>query len=67
MCAVSTRMAFLHRRFYLTARNAFLGTGASSMFLGFYFLRTRAAAAAAGFYGVCGTCTRTLLPTKKAS
>jgi hypothetical protein len=47
MCAVSTRMAFLHRRFYLTARNAFLGTGASSMFLG-YFLWTRAAAAAAG-------------------
>ncbi|KAL3802563.1 hypothetical protein ACHAW5_010956 [Stephanodiscus triporus] len=40
MCAVSTRMAFLHRRYDLTARNAFLGTGASSMFSGFYFLWT---------------------------
>jgi hypothetical protein len=40
MCAVSTRMAFLHRRHDLTARNAFLGTGASSMFSGFYFLWT---------------------------
>jgi hypothetical protein len=40
MCAVSTRMAFLHRRYDLTARNAFLGTGASSMFSGFFFLWT---------------------------
>ena len=40
LCAVSTRMAFLHRRYDLTARNAFLGTGASSMFSGFYFLWT---------------------------
>lgn len=40
MCVVSTRMAYLHRRYDLTARNAFLGTGASSMFSGFYFLWT---------------------------
>ena len=40
MCAVSVRMAFLHRQYDLTARNAFLGTGASSLFSGFYFLWT---------------------------
>jgi len=40
MCVASVRMAFLHRKFDLTARNAFLGTAASSLFSGFYFLWT---------------------------
>ena len=40
MCAVSVRMAFLHRRYDLTARNAFLGTAVSSSFSGFYNLWT---------------------------
>jgi len=40
MCAVSVRMAFLHRRYDLTARNAFLGTAVSSSFSGFYYLWT---------------------------
>ncbi|CAB9521064.1 expressed unknown protein [Seminavis robusta] len=40
MCMASVRMAFLHRRFDLTARNAFLGTAVSSLFSGFYFLWT---------------------------
>ena len=40
MCTVSVRMSFLHRRYDLTARNAFLGVAASSMFSGFYFLWT---------------------------
>jgi hypothetical protein len=40
MCLVSIRMSFLHRRYDLTARNAFLGTAASSLFSGFYFLWT---------------------------
>ena len=40
LCLASVRMAFLHRRFDLTARNAFLGTAVSSLFSGFYFLWT---------------------------
>ena len=40
MCTVSVRMAFLHRKYDLTARNGFLGVASSSMFSGFYFLWT---------------------------
>ena len=40
MCFASVRMAFEHRKFDLTARNAFLGTAVSSLFSGFYFLWT---------------------------
>ena len=40
MCSASVRMAFLHRKFDLAARNAFLGTAASSLFSGFYLLWT---------------------------
>lgn len=40
MCVASVRMSFLHRRYDLTARNAFLGTAVSSLFSGFYFLWT---------------------------
>ena len=40
MCAISVRMAFVHRRYDLTARNGFLGVASSSMFSGFYFLWT---------------------------
>ncbi|KAL7538087.1 hypothetical protein ACHAWF_008281 [Thalassiosira exigua] len=40
MCSVSVRMAFLHRKFDLTARNGFLGTAASSLFSGFFMLWT---------------------------
>ena len=40
MCVASVRMSFLHRRFDLTARNAFLGTAVSSLFSGFYLLWT---------------------------
>ena len=40
MCLASIRMAFTHRRYDLTARNAFLGTAASSLFSGFYYLWT---------------------------
>ena len=39
-CFSSVRMAFLHRRGDLTARNAFLGTAVSSLFSGYYFLWT---------------------------
>ena len=40
MCIQSVRMAFFHRRYDLTARNAFLGTAVSSSFSGFYYLWT---------------------------
>ena len=40
MCIQSIRMAFFHRRYDLTARNAFLGVAVSSMFSGFYYLWT---------------------------
>eukprot|EP00565_Helicotheca_tamesis_P006265 CAMPEP_0185726720 /NCGR_PEP_ID=MMETSP1171-20130828/2603_1 /TAXON_ID=374046 /ORGANISM="Helicotheca tamensis, Strain CCMP826" /LENGTH=317 /DNA_ID=CAMNT_0028395115 /DNA_START=451 /DNA_END=1404 /DNA_ORIENTATION=- len=40
MCLVSIRMSFIHRRYDLTARNAFLGTAASTLFSGFNFLWT---------------------------
>ena len=40
MCAISVRMAFVHRKYDLTARNGFLGVASSSMFSGFYFLWT---------------------------
>jgi len=40
MCLISIRMSFVHRRYDLTARNAFLGTAASSLFSGFYYLWT---------------------------
>ena len=40
MCLASIRMSYLHRRMDLAARNAFLGTAASSLFSGFNFLWT---------------------------
>jgi len=40
MCTASVRMAYLHRRYDITARNAFLGVAVSSLFSGFYYLWT---------------------------
>eukprot|EP00521_Asterionellopsis_glacialis_P014095 CAMPEP_0195294202 /NCGR_PEP_ID=MMETSP0707-20130614/14325_1 /TAXON_ID=33640 /ORGANISM="Asterionellopsis glacialis, Strain CCMP134" /LENGTH=365 /DNA_ID=CAMNT_0040355103 /DNA_START=33 /DNA_END=1130 /DNA_ORIENTATION=+ len=38
MCAVSVRMALIHRQGDLTARNGFLGTAISSLFSGFFLV-----------------------------
>ena len=40
LCLQSVRMAFLHRRFDLTARNGFLGTATSMLFSALYTLWT---------------------------
>jgi len=52
MCLGSVRMAFVHRRFDLTARNGFLGTASVSLFTGFYMEWTSPFAAADVFNDV---------------